>query len=151
MNTGLIIGTGRQPEVVINLLSSANAYHLLVFTRNTKSKQAVKLQALPNVELVANNAESGYDTAAFLAAASNSDFVFVNTGGFALGEQAEIYWGIRLFELASKANVKHLVYSGLEYNGKESNFDLNLYVGHYEGKARVQGVSPAFISFGAKG
>ncbi|KAH7378930.1 hypothetical protein BKA64DRAFT_765865 [Cadophora sp. MPI-SDFR-AT-0126] len=138
MNTGVIIGTGRQSDAVINLLSSTNSYHLLVFTRNTQSKQAVKLQALPNVELVANKAETGFDTAAFLAAASQSDFVFVNTDGFALGEQAEIYWGIRLFELASKANVKHLIYSGLDYIGKESSFDPKLYVGHYEGKARVQ-------------
>jgi NmrA-like family len=145
MITGLIIGAGRQSEAVIRLLSSTNRYHLLVFTRNTNSKQAVKLQALPNIELVANTAETGYDTAAFLSAASRSDFVFVNTDGFALGEQAETYWGIRLFELSSKANVKHLIYSGLDYNGKESSFEPKLYVGHYEGKARVQGMfSPLF-------
>jgi hypothetical protein len=34
--------------------------------------------------------------------------------------------------------VKHLIYSGLDYNGEETDFDPKLYVGHYEGKARVQ-------------
>jgi hypothetical protein len=140
MKTGLIIGgTGRQGEEIVNFLVSTNQYHLLILTRNTLSSSALKLASLPNVELIANNAETGYDAEAVLSAASRSDFIFVNTDGFTLGEQAEIYWGIRLFELATKSGVKHLIYSGLDYNGKESGYDPKFYVGHYEGKARVQG------------
>jgi hypothetical protein len=56
-----------------------------------------------------------------------------------MGEALETFWGIRLFELSARAGVKHLIYSGLDYNGKQSNYDPDLYVGHYEGKARVQG------------
>ena len=138
MKTDLIIGTGCQSEAVVNLLSSSGQCHLLILARNINSPTAMKLQALPNVELVANVADNGYDITTFLAAAQRSDFVFVNTDGFALGEQAETYWGIRLFELSSKAKVKHVIYSGLDYNGKESGFDPKFYVGHYEGKARVQ-------------
>ena len=139
MKTDLIIGTGCQSEAVVNLLSSSGQCHLLIQARNINSPTAMKLQALPNVELVANVADNGYDITTFLAAAQRSDFVFVNTDGFALGEQAETYWGIRLFELSSKAKMKHVIYSGLDYNGKESGFDPKFYVGHYEGKARVQG------------
>ncbi len=46
--------------------------------------------------------------------------------------------GIRLFELSRKANVQHVIYSGLDYASRDSGFDPSLYVGHYEGKARVQ-------------
>jgi hypothetical protein len=90
------------------------------------------------VGLVANNALNGYDVESFLSAASRSEFVFINTERFTLGEQAEIYWGIRLFELARKAGVEHFIYSGLDHNGKETAFDPKSYAGHYEGKARVQ-------------
>jgi hypothetical protein len=141
MITGLIIGSGRQSEVVINYLSVTNKYHLLVFTRSITSHIASRLATLPNVELVANVEDNGYNLQAYEDAAKRSDFVFINTDGFALGEQAETYWGIRLFELAKRADVKHVIYSGLDYNGKESGYDPELYVGHYEGKARVQGNS----------
>jgi hypothetical protein len=137
MKTGLIVGSGRQSEAVIQFLSATREYHLLVFTRSTVSRTATRLAALPNVELIANTVQSGYDIATFVTAAKRSDFVFINLDGFALGEMADTYWGIRLFQLASGANVKHLIYSGLDYNGKESGFDPKFYVGHYKGKARV--------------
>jgi hypothetical protein len=143
MKTGLIIGgTGRQGESIVQFLSSTNQYHLLILTHNTTLGSALKLAALPNVELLANNTVNGYDVESFLSAASRSEFVFINTDGFTLGEQAEIYRGIRLFELARKAGVKHLIYSGLEYNGEETGFDPKFYVNHYEGKARVQSKCP---------
>lgn len=52
---------------------------------------------------------------------------------------AETYWGVRLYELSARAGVKHLIYSGLDNNGKASGFDPKFYVAHYEGKVRVQG------------
>lgn len=134
-----IVGSGRQSQAVIEFLSAIKQYNVLVFTRNTVSDTAKRIAALPNVELVPNTANSGYDTSAFTAVAKRADFVFINIDGFALGEMADTYWGIRLFQLASGAGVKHVVYSGLDYNQKEVNFDPNFYVGHYEGKARVQG------------
>ncbi|KAH6959567.1 hypothetical protein BKA56DRAFT_737351 [Ilyonectria sp. MPI-CAGE-AT-0026] len=121
LKTGLIVGSGRQSVALVNLLSSTK-----------------QLAALANVEIVFNSAGHGYDLDAFLAAASRSDFVFVNTDGFQLGEQAETYWGIRLFELSRKAYVEHFIYSGLDYASRNSGFDPSLYIGHYEGKARVQ-------------
>ena len=87
----------------------------------------------------ANGFSVRYDSKAFMSAASDSDYVFVNTDGFAMGEQAETYWGIRLFELSLRAGVKHFIYSGLDSVGPKSNYDPELYTGHYQGKARVQG------------
>lgn len=146
VKTGLIVGSGRQNEALINLLSRTGEYHLLVFTRSATSSTSVRLAALPNVEIVINSAGHGYDVDAFLAAASRSQFVCVNTDGFELGEQTETYWGIRLFELSRKANVQHLIYSGLDYASRDSGFDPSLYVGHYEGKARVQRKFPMHSS-----
>jgi hypothetical protein len=137
LKTGLITGTGRQSKTVINLLFSTRQYRLLVLTRNIKSPRVVKIQTLPNVDLIANTTEIGYNAEEFLVAASRSDFVFVNTDGFAFGKQAETYWGIHLFELTTKAKMKHLIYSGLEYNGKESNLDPKFYIGHYDDKVGV--------------
>lgn len=138
VTTGLIIGVGRQSEALVRLLAPTQDYHLLVFTRSETSKISLQLKQLPNVEIVVNPAKHGYDPDSFFAAAKRSQFVFVNTDGFELGEQAETYWGIRLFELSRKANVQHLIYSGLDYASRDSGFDDSLYVGHYEGKARVQ-------------
>jgi len=141
MKTILLVGaTGAQGSAIAKYLSVAGEYRILALTRSATSTSAQELLALPNVELVINEAASGYNTDAFVSAASKSDYVFVNTDGFTLGEQAETFWGIRLFEFSVRAGVKHFIYSGLDYASKASGYDPNYYCGHYEGKARVQGV-----------
>ena len=67
MKTGLIIGTGCQSEAVVNLVSSSGQCHLLSPARNVNSPGAMKLQALPNVELIANVTNNGYNITTFLA------------------------------------------------------------------------------------
>ncbi|KAH8645773.1 hypothetical protein BX600DRAFT_390857, partial [Xylariales sp. PMI_506] len=134
----IVAGTGAQGQAIIKVLASTGKYDIIATTRDTSSSQAKDLAALPNVEVVASNAEHGYNQEAFSELAGRADAVFVNTDGFALGESLETFWGIRLFELSARAKVKHLIYSGLDYNGKESNYNPDLYVGHYEGKAKVQ-------------
>ncbi|KAK4942585.1 hypothetical protein LTR10_017714 [Elasticomyces elasticus] len=139
METIVIVGgTGAQGSAVVQQLSDTNKFKVLVLTRSTTSPPAQEIAALPNVELIVGNASFGYDLEAFYKAAQQSQYAFINTDGFALGEQAETYFGIRLFELSLRAGVKHFIYSGLDYNGKKSGYDPTLYVGHYEGKARVQ-------------
>ena len=59
--------------------------------------------------------------------------------GFAVGEQAETYWSIRIFELAIRAGVKHFIYRSLDAVYKKSGYNPKYYVGHYEGKSRVVG------------
>lgn len=146
MKTIVVIGgTGAQGSAIVQHLSSTNDFKILVLTRSTTSKAAQDIAHLSNVELIAMNSSFGYDVDAFLGAAQRSEYAFINTDGFALGEQAETYWGIRLFELSIKAGVKHFIFSGLDSNGKKSGYDPNFYVGHYEGKARVQGTeSPSY-------
>ena len=65
------------------------------------------------------------------------DYAFVNTNGFAIGEKAEIYWGIRLYELGREFGVKHFIYAGLEYASKLGNFDPKYRTGHLDGKGKV--------------
>ena len=36
---------------------------------------------------------------------------YVNLDGFAIGEKREVYWGMRIFELAMATGVKHCKYS----------------------------------------
>ncbi|KIW88132.1 uncharacterized protein Z519_11243 [Cladophialophora bantiana CBS 173.52] len=130
-------GTGAQGGAIIRTLSSTNEYKVLALTRSTSSSAAQEIAHLPNVELIESKASFGYDVDKFYEAAQRSDYAFINTDGFALGEQAETYWGIRLFELSARAGVKHLIWSGLDYNGRKTGYDPKFYVGHYEGKARV--------------
>ncbi|KAK4574439.1 hypothetical protein LTR86_001280 [Recurvomyces mirabilis] len=139
MKTILVVGgTGAQGGAVVRHLCSTGRYRILLFTRDLQSKHSTDLIKLGNVEGVRNGADHGYDVGAYEQALHQVDGVFINTDGFALGEQAETYWGIRLFEVAVKAGVPHIVYSGLENSWRESSYDPALYVGHYQGKARVQ-------------
>ncbi|KAK5051541.1 hypothetical protein LTR84_003193 [Exophiala bonariae] len=135
----VIGGTGAQGLAVIRHLSSLKEYQVLALTRSVTSPAAKELSQLVNVELVESQATSGYDLDAFRTAAKRSDCAFINTDGFAVGEIAETYWGVRLFEVAKQAGVKHFVYSGLDYLANELSYeDDKHYVGHYMGKARVQ-------------
>lgn len=139
-------GTGAQGKAIIQHLSSLNEYRILALTRSLTSHSAKELSQLANVELIESQAPSGYDLDTFLAAAKQSDYAFINTDGFALGEIAETYWGIRLFEVAKRAGVKHFVYSGLDYLANEPLYDDDKhYVAHYMGKARVQGTDDPFF------
>jgi hypothetical protein len=136
----VIGGTGAQGTAVLRHLSALNQYRIFVLTRTLTSHPAKELSKLANVELVQSQAASGYDLDAFLTVAKQSDYAFVNTDGFAVGEIAETYWGIRLFEVARQAGIKHFVYSGLDYLAREPLYNADQhYVGHYMGKARVQG------------
>jgi len=50
---------------------------------------------------------------------------------------AEIYWGIRIYELAREFGVKHFIYAALEYASKLGNFDAKYRCGHVDGKGKV--------------
>jgi hypothetical protein len=134
MHSILIIGgAGAQGSAIVRHLSSTNQYNIRVQTRNVNSSAAQELEKLDHVSLVTG----GYDDASIPAALADQEYVFVNTDGFAIGQQAETYWGIRIFELASRAGIKHLVYSGLDYLGPKTHYDPKYEVGHYLGKAYV--------------
>jgi NmrA-like family len=44
--------------------------------------------------------------------------MFVNTDFFTVGDEGETYGGIRLFELAKYAGVRHFIWSNLDYASK---------------------------------
>ena len=115
----IIGGTGAQGAAVVRHLSATCQYSIRVQTRDVDSSHAKDIGGLSNVSLVTG----GYDDSSLTNALRDMDFVFVNTDGFTIGQQAETYWGIRIFELARRVGVKHLVYSGLDYLGPETNFD----------------------------
>ena len=80
----------------------------------------------------------------------------MNTDSFTIGEQKEVFRGIRIFELAKQVKtVRHYVWSSLDYASKVLLFTLHLVfrvlkrslqksgfnpkyrAGHYDGKGRV--------------
>jgi hypothetical protein len=63
--------------------------------------------------------------------------VFANTNGFAIGQAKEIFWGIRMYEIAAGCGVQHFVWGGLPYASKLGKFDPKYAIGHADGKAKV--------------
>jgi len=109
-------------------------YAARVITRNASSKEAQDLAKLPGVTIFEGDS---YYEPDLRKAFKGADYVFANTNGFAIGEKAEIYWGIRLYELAREFGVKHFIYAGLEYASKLGNFDPKYRTGHLDGKGKV--------------
>ncbi|PTB40999.1 uncharacterized protein TrAFT101_006150 [Trichoderma asperellum] len=133
--TVLVIGgTGAQGVPVVKALASDHKYAVRVITRNPSSKDAIELASIPGVTLFEGNA---YDEPTLREAFKGVQYVFANTNGFAIGEMAEIYWGIRIYELSREFGVKHLIYAALEYASKLGDYDAKYRCGHLDGKAKV--------------
>jgi hypothetical protein len=79
----------------------------------------------------------GYNEPDLHSAFQNIDIAFVNTNGFALGEKAETYWGIRIFEIAAEHRVKHFIWANLESPYRISGFQPRFRTGHFDGKDKV--------------
>ena len=96
------------------------------------------------------------DEAAVLAALDGAWGAFVNTDSWTIGEQKEVFWGMRVFELAKQVKtVRHYVWSSLDYASKvlpsalhlllcvlkrslqKSGFNPKYRAEHYDGKGRV--------------
>ncbi|MCJ1239841.1 hypothetical protein MMC14_007839 [Varicellaria rhodocarpa] len=127
-------GTGAQGVPVVKALASGSKYAVRVLSRTASSKEAKDLASIQGVTIFEGDS---YDEATLREAFKDVDFVFANTNGFAIGEKAEIYWGIRLYELAREFRVKHFVYAGLEYASKLGNFNPKYRTGHLDGKGKV--------------
>lgn len=90
---------------------------------------------MPKVTLYPGSAD---DEPALRKAFSGIDLAFVNTNSWSLGIKNEIYWGIRIYELAVQAGVKHFIWSSLDNFAFDTKYDEDLRVGHYYGKAHVE-------------
>ena len=116
-------------------LGLVGKYTVRILTRSATSTSVGKqVAALPNVEIVLGNT---YDEDTLRKAFQGVDYAFVNTNSFVLGISAETYWGIRIFEIAIESGVQHFIWSTLEYALRESGYNEDFRVVHYEGKSRV--------------
>jgi hypothetical protein len=109
-------------------------YKVKILTRWIDSPSALALGGIPNVTLIQG---SSYNEADLHIAFKDVSIAFVNTNGFAIGEKAEIYWGIRIFELAAEHQVKHFIWASLASSYKISGFQARFRTGHFEGKQKV--------------
>lgn len=103
-------------------------------TRNAKSAEAQTVAALPGVTIFEGDS---YNEPDLRRAFVGVQYLFANTNGFVIGEKAEIYWGIRLYELAREFGLEHFVYAGLSYASKLGNFNPKYRTGHLDGKGKV--------------
>ncbi|KDQ21957.1 hypothetical protein BOTBODRAFT_26361 [Botryobasidium botryosum FD-172 SS1] len=135
-------GTGAQGLAVIKALvapskdGTPSPWAVRLLTRNP-SHERVKalLQNNPDIE-VFKGSFLNFDEV--LAALDGVYGAFVNTDGFTVGEEAETFAGLRIFELAKQVKtVKHYVWSNLDYSLKKGNYDPQYKVGHYDGKGRI--------------
>ena len=123
------------PNIRLAELARDGAYQVQVLTRNPESESAKSLvSSSANITLIQGDPFNAND---LRSALTSVDAVFVNTNGFAIGEKAEIYWGIRTYEIAAGSGVKHFVYATLDYASKLGGFDPKFHTGHLDGKGIV--------------
>ncbi|KAI0289392.1 NAD-P-binding protein [Russula brevipes] len=131
----LVFGaTGAQGRHVVNSLiapcedGTPSPYTVRALTRDPESKQALALRE-QGVEVV---------KASVAAALDGAYGAWVNIDGFTVGEQREIYAGMRIFELAKQTkSLRHYVWSSLDYNLKKGGYDQKYRCEHYDAKGRV--------------
>ncbi|CAL1716920.1 unnamed protein product [Somion occarium] len=137
----LVIGaTGSQGIAVIDALlapsddGSASPYAIRALTRDPDSRRA-KLLTSKGVECFKGAFD---DFPSVLNALRDVYGVWANTDGFTVGEQKEVYAGLRIYELAKQlGTVRHFVWSNLDYGFKKGNWNPAYHCEHYDGKGRV--------------
>ncbi|EPQ54364.1 NAD P-binding protein [Gloeophyllum trabeum ATCC 11539] len=137
----LVIGaTGAQGLAVIDALlapsddGTPSPYAIRALTRNPNNDRARAL-AGKGVELVQGSVD---DFAVVEKALTGVYGAWVNTDGFVITEQKEIYIGMRIFELAKQVkSVRHYVWSNLDYVTKLANYNPDYKCDHYNAKGRV--------------
>ncbi|KAI0925512.1 hypothetical protein AcV5_008229 [Taiwanofungus camphoratus] len=148
----LVIGaTGAQGLAVIDKLlapsedGSPSPYIVRALTRDPGSGRARELTS-KGVECV----KGSFDDFSTVSVALQGVYgAWVNTDGFTVGEQKELYAGMRIFELAKQAGVKHYIWSNLDYALKLGGYDQRYRCEHYDGKGRVgewMQVQPSIVS-----
>jgi len=132
-------GAGAQNSTVTKALSTSGAYTIHLLTRSTLSSHTAELGYLPNIKLIEGDCyNEKYLTSAF----KGVDLCFVNTNGFAIDEKNEIYWGIRIYEIARWSGIKHFLYSFLQHVTKNRDFNPKRRVPFVDKKAKVTRRSP---------
>jgi len=130
-----VIGaTGAQGIPVCKGLAQDGGYALRILTRDPSSARAKALQALGDVEVMDGTFASEADLRRGFRGCWGA---FVNIDGFNCGEKAEIFWGMRAYELAIAEGIKFFVWGNIDYAHKMSGYDARVRAGHVDGKGRV--------------
>ncbi|KAL7941302.1 hypothetical protein V8C42DRAFT_360927 [Trichoderma barbatum] len=127
-------GAGAQNSAVARELAKNESFSVKILSRSAKSEENVSLVAIPRISVIEGDC---YDEDTLISAFEGVHAVFVNTNGFAIGEKAEIFWGIRMYEIAYWFGVKHFIYSSLPFVSKKSGFNPKYRVPFVDGKAKV--------------
>jgi hypothetical protein len=132
----IIGGTGAQGMPVVKALVEDEAYRVRLLTRDANSRRAKELKAIKpsHVEFTLGTFFSEDDMRAGFRGA---DFAFVNIDGFNSGEQAELYWTIRSYEIALEEGIKFYVHGNLDYAYKLGGYKPELRTGHFDGKGKA--------------
>ena len=122
----VIGGTGAQGEAVVKALLESTSggapspYAVRILTRDPDHPKGKAEFNHPNIELVQG---SFTDLAKVERALQGVWGAYINTDGFTVGEQAETYHGLRIFELAAHVpTLKHYVWSNLDYGLKKGGY-----------------------------
>ena len=137
----VIGGTGAQGQAVVKALVEPSSegvpspYTVRILTRNPDHPRVKAEFNHSNIELVQG---SFTDLAKVERALEGVWGAYINTDGFTVGEQAETYYGLRIFELAARVpTLKHYVWSNLDYGLKKGGYRPEYHCGHYDGKGRI--------------
>lgn len=135
-NLVLVIGgTGAQGGAVIEHLVKDKKYRVRVLTRDPNSRRAKEIESLGNVEFVVGSFTNEDD---LRKAFNGVNLAFVNIDGFAVGEKVEVFWGMRIFEIAIQAGtVRHYVWGSLDYGLQKGGYNQKYRSGHYDAKGRI--------------
>ncbi|OQD81632.1 hypothetical protein PENANT_c026G11844 [Penicillium antarcticum] len=132
----VIGGSGAQGMPVVRWLSQQPQYSAIrVLTRDSTSENSQYLATISKVSLYVGQTDNEED---LKGAFAGIDLAHVNLNSFALGIKNELYWGIRIYEIAVQAGVKHFIWSSLDRFMADTNYDDETRVGHYYGKAYVE-------------
>ena len=109
----VIGGTGAQGLAVVKALleptsdGASSPYAVRILTRNPEHPKVKAEFNHPNIELVQG---SFTDLAQVESALEGVWGAYINTDGFTVGEKAETYYGLRIFELAVRVpTLKHYI------------------------------------------
>ncbi|KAE9404537.1 NAD(P)-binding protein [Gymnopus androsaceus JB14] len=137
----LVIGaTGTQGKPVVSALlaprsdGTPSPYSVRALTRDTTSEQAQALASL-GAELF----QGCFDVLDNIAAALEGCYgVFVNTDTWSVGQEKEIYASVKIFEQANRVRqMRHFVWSGLDYGSKLGKYDPKYRTFHMDGKGVI--------------
>lgn len=131
----VIGGTGAQGIPVVRGLVSDGRYAVKVLTRDLESSRAKQLLGMsPKVDLIQGSLTSEGDIRNGL---QGCDGIFVNIDGFTIGEKAEMFWTMRIYELSVQHGIKHFIFGNLDYGLRKGGYDDKYRTGHYDAKGRT--------------